>query len=268
MVVVSHVQYYVPGGYLFYLQNRDSMPAVYGIIGYPLTHSFSAGYFTKKFADNGINAAYSTFPLERISDFPALLQKQPGLRGLNVTIPYKESVMAYLDALDNGAKAIGAVNCISFQHSIKKGYNTDVIGFIESLRPLLKAHHRQALILGTGGASKAVAYALHNDGIEYISVSRAKSADDVITYNMLTPEIVGEHTLIINTTPLGMQPNVDTYPPIPYNAITPHHLVYDVVYTPEETKFLSLAKEQGATIKNGLEMFYLQAEASWKIWNS
>lgn len=243
------------------------MSAAYGIIGYPLGHSFSAGYFTQKFARLGINATYAAFPIEHISQLPALLQTHPNLRGLNVTIPYKQSVITYLDAVDPVAQQVGAVNCIAFTHSIKKGYNTDITGFRNSLLPLLQPHHRQALILGTGGAAKAVAYVLDHEGIDYTQVARTPSPN-CITYDELTPDVIATHLLIINTTPLGMHPNINACPAIPYSAITPAHLAYDLVYNPAETKFLSLAAAQGAVIKNGLEMLHLQAEAAWHIWNS
>ena len=241
------------------------MPASYGLIGYPLTHSFSPAWFTEKFAKEGIDAIYKAYPLERIQIIEDLLANYP-LRGLNVTIPYKHRVMQYLDEIDETAKAVGAVNCIDIRHGIKKGYNTDVIGFEKSLTPLLLPHHTKALVLGTGGAAQAVNYVLDKLGISRTSVSRGER-EGVITYEDLTEETIAEHTLIINTTPVGMSPETDAAPPIPYAAITEKHLLYDLIYNPAETKFLHLGKQQGATTKNGHEMLVLQAEASWDIWS-
>lgn len=242
------------------------MSAIYGIIGYPLTHSFSPAYFTKKFAEQHIDANYRSFPLHTIDEFPSLLQLHPGIRGLNVTIPYKESIIPYLDSLDNIANAVGAVNCIDIDNGTTKGFNTDVTGFEKSLVPLLKKHHQHALILGTGGASKAVAYVLNNLHIHHKKVSRQD--DTALRYEAITPELLEQYTLIINTTPLGMYPYVDDYPLLPYKAISERHLLYDLIYNPAETKFLSLGKERGASVKNGFEMLEIQAEESWRIWNS
>jgi len=241
------------------------MPDTYGIIGYPLYHSFSPGYFNKKFEENHIDATYITFPLQHINEFHALLANHPEIKGLSVTIPHKEVVIPYLDAMDETAQAIGAVNCIAFKHSIKTGHNTDVIGFEKSLRPLLQPQHTQALILGTGGAAKAVAYVLKNLGIAYKSVSRS-GKENTVPYESITPEIIGQYKLIINASPAGMLPHADTYPLLPYQAIGKEHLLYDLVYKPEETKFLSFGKEQGAIVKNGFEMLLLQADAAWEIW--
>lgn len=243
------------------------LPASYGIIGYPLAHSFSAVYFAKKFAAENIDATYTPFPLQSINEFNELLIKHPGLRGLSVTIPHKTAVIPFLDALDDAAKEIGAVNSIAIKNSSKKGYNTDVIGFEESLKPLLRPTHKRALVLGTGGASKAVCYVLKKLGIEYQLVSRT-GQNGMIIYDDLNRELIQSHTLIINTTPLGMYPAIDTFSQLPYEYISAAHLLYDLVYNPAETKFLVLGKRQGATIKNGLDMLHIQAEASWKIWNS
>ena len=196
-----------------------------------------------------------------------MVKSQPLLCGLNVTIPYKTAIIPYLDVVDTIADETGAVNCISIKNGIKSGYNTDVIGFEESLKPLLKPFHTLALVLGTGGASKAVCYVLKKLGIEYLQVSRSKRMD-TITYDELTEDFIKAHTLIINTTPLGMQPNTDSCPDLPYQYVGSQHLLYDLIYNPADTKFLSLGKQYGATIKNGLEMLQLQAEASWTIWNS
>lgn len=242
------------------------MPALYGLIGYPLAHSFSPAYFKKKFADQNIDAIYEAFTLEDVSYFPDLLNANPNLKGLNVTIPHKETVIFYLDELDSTASEIGAVNTITLKNGIKKGYNTDAAGFEQSLIPLLASQHKHALILGTGGSSKAVAYVLRQLGIAYRFVSR-KQQPGCLTYPELTPEIIAQHKLIVNTTSLGLYPYIDGAPSIPYESLTAHHLLYDVIYNPEETKFLSLGKAQGATIKNGFEMLQLQAEASWGIWS-
>lgn len=242
------------------------MPAQYGLIGYPLTHSFSPGWFTEKFAREAIDAIYKAYPLEHVEDLEDLLANYP-LRGLNVTIPYKKSVIDLLDELDEAANAIGAVNCIDIRHGIRKGYNTDIIGFEQSLRPLLKPQHTSALVLGTGGAAKAVQYVLDKLAIAYRLVSRA-AHESVITYAELDDELIHQHTLIINTSPLGMMPDLHSRPDIPYNAIGEQHLLYDLIYNPAETEFLRLGREHGAGTKNGYEMLVLQAEASWAIWNS
>jgi shikimate dehydrogenase len=243
------------------------MSALYGLIGYPLTHSFSPAYFTKKFEAEGIDAVYQSFPLQSIEAFPALLQSYPYLRGLNVTIPYKTAVIPYLDTLTQEAQAIGAVNCIAIRNGIVIGHNTDVIGFEKSITPLLKPHHTRALLLGTGGAARAVAYVLDKLHIPYTQVSR-KAVQGVITYNDVTAERLHTNRLIINATPIGMYPQTDVCPPIPYTALTDKHLLYDLVYNPAETLFLQLGKQHGATIKNGLDMLHLQAEAGWAWWHS
>jgi shikimate dehydrogenase len=240
---------------------------VFGLIGYPLSHSFSKGFFAEKFQKEGINdCIYENFSLEDISQFPALLEQQPDLRGLNVTIPYKEAVLPWLDELSPAAEQIKAVNCIQFHEGIRIGFNTDVMGFKRSLQPLLKPHHTNALVLGTGGAAKAVMFVLQELNIPYTVVSR-RAHDGVITYNMLDKDIIAAHTIIINTSPLGMYPQVDAAPPIPYELITKHHLLYDLIYNPSETLFLKQGAAKGAAIKNGHEMLVLQAEASWDIWN-
>jgi shikimate dehydrogenase len=239
---------------------------LYGLIGYPLTHSFSPAYFQAKFAQLGVDAAYKAFPLKIIDELPHLLAAHADLRGLNVTIPYKQAVIPYLRELDETAAKTGAVNCIAITGGKLKGYNTDVTGFLLSLRPLLRHCHRHALVLGTGGAFRAVTYVLDQLGISWQLVSRNK-AFGALTYEDVTPAIIKAHTLIINTTPLGMYPDVDAAPSIPYEALTSQHLLYDLIYNPPETRFLSLGKAQGATIKNGLEMLHLQADASWEIWS-
>jgi shikimate dehydrogenase len=240
---------------------------VYGLIGYPLSHSFSKGFFAEKFAREGIKECmYESFPIPGIDELPALIAQYPELQGLNVTIPYKEAVMSYLDELSPAAAQIRAVNCIRFKDGRKVGYNTDAIGFRRSLEPLLKSHHNKALVLGTGGAAKAVQYVLESMSIPYKLVSRQPGAD-MITYEQLDATMMAAHTLIINTTPLGMYPHVDAAPALPYEQLTDKHLLYDLIYNPPVTAFLRKGADKGATIKNGHEMLILQAEASWEIWN-
>ncbi|MEI8280380.1 MAG: shikimate dehydrogenase [Bacteroidota bacterium] len=243
------------------------MSATYGLIGYPLTHSFSPDYFAKKFAAEQIDASYTAFPLPNIKTFTKFLLSHNELRGLNVTIPYKSAIIPYLDDLSEAATTIGAVNCIDIRNGIKKGHNTDIIGFEKSLQPLLKSQHDRALILGSGGASLAVAYVLSKLGIPYTVVSR-QHIHESVTYASLIESTIAENKLIINTTPLGTYPSINTAPPIPYSAISKQHLLYDLVYNPEETLFLKEGKKRGAIIKNGWEMLHIQAEASWEIWNS
>lgn len=241
---------------------------VYGLIGYPLSHSFSKGFFAEKFSRENIQGClYDNFPLENIGLFPQIWQQQPELKGINVTIPYKQEVIPYLDVLSDAVKEIGAVNCIRLEANGQlRGFNTDVTGFRRSLEPLLQPQHTKALVLGTGGAAKAVKYVLKELNIPFLEVSRTASAT-AIAYEDLTEELMEQHTLVINTTPLGMYPKVDTAPPIPYEAITAAHLLYDLVYNPAIPLFLEKGAARGATIKNGHEMLILQAEASWEIWN-
>ena len=244
----------------------------YGLIGYPLGHSFSRNYFNEKFENEAIDAQYINFEIPTINDFPQILAENPELKGLNVTIPYKEKVIPYLDELDKDALAIGAVNVIKIipqkgNQSKLVGYNSDIIGFTRSIEPLLQPHHTKALILGTGGASKAVYHGLANLGVQSTYVSRTKKNNDILTYSELTPEVMAEHTVIVNTTPLGMYPKVDFCPDIPYDLLTPDHLLYDLLYNPNETLFMKKGAEHGASVKNGLEMLLLQAFAAWEIWN-
>ena len=234
----------------------------YGLLGYPLGHSFSRAFFSDKFAREGIDAEYLNFELPDIAALPAILDGHPDLRGFNVTIPYKQAVMAYLDDISPEARAIGAVNTVKIAVNRLIGHNTDVIGFRDSLRPLLQPHHTQALVLGTGGASRAVTHALDALGIAWRYVSRKGS----FSYADLTPAILADYTLIVNCTPLGMSPRIDACPDIPYEALTSRHLLYDLVYNPEETLFLRRGRERGAATKNGLEMLHLQALAAWQIW--
>lgn len=242
----------------------------YGLIGYPLKHSFSIGYFNEKFAAEGIDAEYVNFEIPSINDFMQVIDENPNLCGLNVTIPYKEQVIPFLDELDKDASKIGAVNVIKMVRSPKGkvklvGYNSDIIGFTQSIEPLLQPHHKKALILGTGGASKAVWRGLENLGIASTYVSRTKKKG-MLTYEELTPEIMAEHTVIVNATPLGMYPKVDYCPGILYECLTPNHLLYDLLYNPNETLFMKKGMEHGAVVKNGLEMLLLQAFAAWEIW--
>lgn len=243
---------------------------LYGLIGYPLTHSFSQQFFNRKFDAEQIDARYVNFELPAITDLPGVLASHRNLRGLNVTIPYKEQVIPYLDEMDDDAAKIGAVNVIKFMHGADgklrlKGFNSDVIGFTDSIRPLIKPDMTGALILGTGGASKAVARGLESLGIAHTFVSRTPG-EGRITYADLTPEVMAAHTVIVNTTPLGMYPHTDECPDIPYELLTPEHLCYDLLYNPDVTLFMKRAEEQGATVKNGLEMLLLQAFAAWDIW--
>lgn len=240
---------------------------LYGLIGYPLGQSFSKKYFTEKFLNEGItNATYELFELENIQQFPSLLQTH-SLSGINVTIPYKQEVMAYLDELDEEAEAIGAVNCIKVANGKLKGFNTDAPAFERSLKTLLQPFHNKALVLGTGGAAKAVMHVLKKLQIEYLCVSRTRK-HDVITYDELTPEIMQSHLLVINCSPLGSFPKVDAAPQIPYDQLTQKHYLYDLVYNPPLTLFLQKGQERGAAIKNGYDMLVGQAELGWKIWNS
>lgn len=256
----------------------------YGLIGYPLTHSFSKKYFTEKFLKNGLgDHEYELYPLQNLSDLPELINSTPGLCGLNVTVPHKIGVMFYLDKIDPAAKEIDAVNCIKivnhepvgafFSGELSpmkvrlEGYNTDAFAFEASLRPLLKEYHQKALVLGNGGAARAVAYVLNKLDISYRIVSR-RAIGQHFSYEQLNADIMKERLLIINTTPLGMAPDIEGCPDIPYKLLTPKHLLYDLVYNPEETEFLKRGKAQGAAVKNGLEMLHLQAEKSWEIWNS
>lgn len=251
---------------------------LYGLIGYPLSHSFSQRYFTEKFKREGItDCHFRNFEIKSISELKSLLESNQDLCGLSVTIPHKETIIPLLDNLSSEASAIGAVNCVKISkgakgHRTLEGYNTDVVGFGKSLSPLLGTHHTKALILGTGGASKAVAKYLDMSKIYFRHLSRFQKQNietsKTWSYGDLSPEIIAEYSVIINTTPLGMHPETDKYPDIPYQAIGSKHLLFDLIYNPEETIFLRKGREQGAETKNGLEMLELQAEAAWKIWNS
>ncbi len=251
----------------------------YGLIGKSLTHSFSKSYFEKKFSELGLNDhIYLNFELKEISELKELLHHHPELRGFNVTIPFKETVMDFLDELSEEAKAIGAVNCVKVltsesgqtKHAGKQliGYNTDVFGFASSIKPFLEPHHGRALILGTGGSSKAVAYALKRIGVEVFYASSSKTGNNVFTYAQLNEQMLNAFKLIVNTTPLGMFPSAEEVPKIPYQFISAQHLCYDLIYNPEETLFLKKCREKGSVTLNGFDMLKLQAEKSWEIWNS
>lgn len=242
----------------------------YGLIGYPLGHSFSKDYFNEKFDNENIDAQYINFEIPSIENLAEVIDSNPELKGLNVTIPYKEKVISYLDYISPEARAIGAVNVIRIVHKGKntslRGYNSDVIGFTKSIEPLLDKNHKRALILGTGGASKAVDYGLKSLGLETVLVSRFKRPG-TIQYESITPEVIKEYNVIVNCTPVGMYPKVDQCPTLPYDAMDRHTLLYDLIYNPDTTLFMQKGKEHGATVKNGLEMLLLQAFASWEFWN-
>ncbi len=242
---------------------------LYGLIGYPLGHSFSSQYFNQKFEAEGLaDSNFQLFPIEHIRDFPALLTKLPDLKGLAVTIPHKQAVIPFLDQLSADAKSIGAVNCIQFVDGKLFGHNTDVIGFENSFTPLRKDHHSKALILGTGGASKAVQFIFNKLHIPFKLVSRdAKASGEVLGYEALGPELMAEYRIIVNCSPVGMSPYENSSPAIPYQYITSEHFLYDLVYKPAETQFLLEGKNRGAVIKNGFDMLIIQAEENWRIWN-
>lgn len=248
------------------------MKKEYGIIGNPLAQSASPAFFNKKFADEKIDAEYLPFELENIEQLPQMLKEHPNLCGFNVTIPYKVQIMKYLENMSDEATGINAVNVVKVKRDSNGkpqlyGYNSDVIGFSRSIAPLLSSTDKKALVLGTGGASKAIKYALKKLGIETLSVSR-KANEEAISYQDITPEIIATHTIIVNCTPLGMVGHgVDQCPDIPYNQLTSNHILYDIVYNPENTLFLQKGRAAGARTKSGYEMWYLQALASWEIWN-
>ena len=242
----------------------------YGLIGFPLGHSFSIGYFNEKFANEKIDAEYVNFEIPSIESLPEVLAQNPELKGLNVTIPYKEKVISYLDSISPEARAIGAVNVIRVTHkgdkTVLRGFNSDVLGFTKSIEPMLEKIHKKALILGTGCASKAINYGLKSLGLETLFVSRTERSDN-ITYDKITPELIKEYNVIVNCTPLGMYPHVDECPALPYEAMDSHTILYDLIYNPDQTLFMKKGAAQGAQVKNGLEMLLLQAFASWEYWN-
>ena len=238
----------------------------YGIIGFPLGHSFSKGFFTEKFAREGIDAQYLNFEIPDATMLKDILRENPELRGLNVTLPHKQAVIPLLDELSDEAREIGAVNVIRVREGKLKGFNSDIIGFTESIKPLLQPHHTKALILGTGGASRAIRVGLSRLGIEWTYVTRSPR-EGMFAYSDLTPEVIKEYSVIVNCSPVGMFPKVDQAPAIPYELLTQKHLLFDLVYNPEDTLFMKKGREQGAIVKNGLEMLHLQAIASWEFWN-
>jgi len=243
---------------------------IYGLIGYPLGHSFSISYFNEKFQNEGINAKYVNFEIPSIENLQEILASTPNLRGLNVTIPYKQKVISYLDYVSPEARAIGAVNVIRVEHKgnqiILKGFNSDVIGFTQSIEPMLEPFHKKALILGTGGGAKAIDFGLRSLGLETVFVSRYERPGTV-KYDKITAEDIQEYNVIVNCTPCGMYPHTNECPNLPYEAMDSHTLLYDLIYNPDETMFMHKGIERGATVKNGLEMLLLQAFASWEFWN-
>lgn len=239
----------------------------FGLLGYPLSHSFSQKYFIEKFAQLGLtDCVYENFSLPDIKELSVVLKEKTDLCGFNITIPYKKQVLAFLDEVSPVVAAIGACNCVQIKAGKLTGYNTDVVGFEQSLKPFLQPHHTKALVLGTGGASAAVEYVLRKLGITVQYVSR-EASDHAIAYEQVDEKILSTHHLLINTTPLGMYPNVTECPDLPYHFLSPQHHLYDLIYNPAETQFLSNGKVQGATVQNGQEMLVLQAEESWRIWN-
>ena len=239
----------------------------YGLIGFPLGHSFSRGFFTEKFAREGIDAEYVNFEIPDATMLLDVLRENPELRGLNVTLPHKQAVIPLLDELSDEAREIGAVNVIRIRDGKLKGFNSDIIGFTDSIRPLLQPWHKKALVLGTGGASKAICVGLNRLGIEWTYVSRSPR-EGMLTYEDITAETLQQYTVIVNCSPVGMFPKVDHAPAIPYELLTSKHLLFDLVYNPEDTLFMQKGRAQGATVKNGLEMLHLQAVASWEFWHS
>ena len=240
----------------------------FGIIGFPLSHSFSQRYFTQKFIDEGIDdAVFVNFPIDKIDDLPQLVQATPELKGLAVTIPYKKQVLPYLQSASDAVITMGASNCITVRDGKLYGYNTDVIGFEKSFITHLQPHHSKALLLGRGGASAAVDFVLRKLNIDFKIVSRTAKSEGVMQYEDVDEEALKEYTIIINSTPLGTYPNIDEAPSIPYQYLTSKHYLFDLVYNPPLTKFLALGQKQGAIIQNGYDMLTIQAEENWKIWN-
>jgi len=243
---------------------------IYGLIGHPLGHSFSKNYFTDKFENEGIEARYLNFDIESIDTLIDVIATNPNLRGFNITLPYKEKIIPFLDEITKEAREIGAVNVVKVirrgNHIKLKGFNSDLQGFVKSITPLIRPHHKKALILGTGGASKAIQYGLTNIlGIDSVLVSRY-NRPGTVTYSDIDAEAVKEYEVIVNCTPIGMYPNIKDYPPLPYESMSSNNLLYDLIYNPDTTTFMNLGKASGAIVKNGLEMLLLQAHASWNIW--
>jgi shikimate dehydrogenase len=249
------------------MEKTEKQKCNYGLVGKDISYSFSRGYFKKKFDNLGLdNCSYQNFDLQSISEFPSIVSKNENIKGLNVTIPYKEDVIQYLDHIDAAAQKIGAVNTIKPSKNGLIGFNTDAYGFEKSIEPHLKKQHKKALILGTGGASKAVAFVLEQLNIEFSFVSRS-GKNNGYTYDQLSEDIISEHTLIINCSPVGTFPNINEKPAIPYQSISNQHLLFDLIYNPDETAFLLAGKANGAAICNGHRMLEFQAEKSWEIWN-
>ncbi len=241
---------------------------LYGLLGYPLTHSFSQRYFTEKFSQLGLTElSYQNFAIPSIQLFPQLLVDNPFLHGFNVTIPYKKQIIPFLHEMNEAVREMGACNCVHIKNGKLYGFNTDIIGFEQSLLPFLKPSHTNALILGTGGAAAAVAYVLRKLQISYLFVSR-NTDNQTIQYNQVDAELLKKYTLIINTSPVGQFPDIAVAPAIPYEALGLNHHLFDLIYNPEITRFMELGMQQGATVQNGYEMLVLQAEESWRIWNS
>lgn len=247
-------------------QKKASMK-LFGLVGRNIDYSFSRTHFSEKFKREQLQCTYENFDLQSIEEFPHIL-KSKNISGLNVTIPYKEDILPYLDDLDKEAQAIGAVNTIKIKNGKLTGYNTDHYGFKKSLLPHLKITYKKALILGTGGASKAVSYALKSLGIDVYFVSRFPLNEQTLSYKDLDHNALQQYSIIVNCTPLGTHPNIEKYPPIPYSGLDQNHLLYDLIYNPKETQFLNFGKKANATLINGLEMLRLQAEKSWEIWHS
>lgn len=252
--------------------NNHIYGELYGLIGHPLSHSFSENFFNQKFESENIDAKYVNFDIPSINDVINIIKENKNLKGLNVTIPYKEQIIPFLNEIDSNAALIGAVNVIKFISNKNgeirlKGYNSDIIGFCDSIKPLLQSHHTHALVLGTGGAAKAIYCGLKSLNIEPVYVSRYKK-DGMLTYEDLNPSIMNKYKIIINTTPIGMYPNVDKCPNIPYELLSTNHICYDLIYNPDVTLFMKKSQNHGAEVKNGLEMLLLQAFAAWEIWNN
>ena len=249
------------------------MKKKYGLIGFPLGHSFSKDFFNKKFSSEGIDAEYVNFEIKNVNELKYVLRENPDLCGLNVTLPHKMDIIPLLDNITDNARIIGAVNVIKFKKVksgklLLEGHNSDITGFKQSIESMLNETHRNALILGTGGASKAIFHGLKQLGLDCLFASRVKENNSCITYDEITPDIINNHTVIVNATPLGMFPNTNTSPDIPYENLTTNHILYDLIYNPDETLFMKKGKKYGAEVKNGLEMLLLQAFISWEIWNS
>ncbi|BAV04137.1 shikimate dehydrogenase [Filimonas lacunae] len=239
----------------------------FGILGYPLTHSFSQGYFREKFEKEGIaDAEFQLFSYPEIASVRDILATEKNLEGFCITIPHKKSILSFLHETSEVVQDMGACNCVRIKEGKLIGYNTDVVGFEQSFAPLLQPHHQQGLILGTGGAAAAVEYILKKRGIAYKFVSRTKTVDN-LTYDELSPEVMEAYTVVVNCTPLGTYPNIEQYPDIPYALLTDRHYLYDLVYNPPLTQFLAKGQQQGAAVKNGHDMLLIQAEENWKIWN-